>query len=110
MSDCVRYNGKTYRKEILFEKIREKPDFFTKKHDLSPADINKAVGENSDIRFSISNSNANFVKELTGKPAEIVETKVKLADKLASGYDVTIKDETGRVTTHNFDTKTQVVS
>ena len=42
-----------------------------------------------------------LVKELTGKPAEIVETKVKLADKLASGYDVTIKDENGRVTTHN---------
>ena len=36
-----------------------------------------------------------------------METKVKLADKLASGYDVTIKDETGRVTTHNFDTKSQ---
>ena len=36
-----------------------------------------------------------LVKELTGKPAEIVETKVKLADKLASGYDVTIKDENG---------------
>ena len=48
-----------------------------------------------------------LVKELTGKPAEIVETKVKLADKLASGYDVTIKDENGRVTTHNFDTKSQ---
>ena len=26
---------------------------------------------------------------------------------MASGYDVTIKDETGRVTTHNFDTKSQ---
>ena len=51
-----------------------------------------------------------LVKELTGKPAEIVETKVKLADKLASGYDVTIKDETGRVTTHNFDTKPPVLS
>ena len=49
-----------------------------------------------------------LVKELTGKPAEIVETKVKLADKLASGYDVTIKDENGRVTTHNFDTKLSI--
>lgn len=48
-----------------------------------------------------------LVKELTGQQGEIVETKVKLADKLASGYDVTIKDETGRVTTHNFDTKSQ---
>ena len=37
-----------------------------------------------------------LVKELTRQQGEIVETKVKLADKLASGYDVTIKDETGR--------------
>ena len=28
-----------------------------------------------------------LVKELTGKPAEIVETKVKLADKLAAYRD-----------------------
>ena len=55
-------------------------------------------GEPSEGKEGIVGSVAKaLVKELTGKPAEIVETKVKLADKLASGYDGTIKDENGSV-------------
>ena len=44
-------------------------------------------GEPSEGREGIVGGVAKaLVKELTGKPAEIVETKVKLADKLGSGY------------------------
>ena len=87
MSDCVKYNGKTYRKEILFEKIREKPDFFTKKHDLSPIDIKKVNGtfsnDTGDIRFSVENDPT----KLTNKEVKGYVSDLRNGKTLAETFD-----------------------
>ena len=87
MSDCVKYNGKTYRKDVLFEKIREKPDFFTKKHDLSPIDIKKVNGtfsnDNNDIRFSVEKEPA----KLTNKEVKGYVSDLRNGKTLAETFD-----------------------
>ena len=41
MSNCVVYNGKTYEKGVLFDKIKSKPEFFANKHDIANGDLDK---------------------------------------------------------------------
>ena len=89
MSYCVKYNGKTYRKDVLFEKIREKPDLFTKKHDLSPIDIKKVNGtfsnDTGDIRFSVHQN--NDPTKLTNKEVKGYVSDLRNGKTLAETFD-----------------------
>ncbi len=69
--NCLQYGNRTYRPEVLFTKIRNNPDFFIKKHNITNADIERVlkVEEQSEMSLSVLkptdfDSNGNVLPEV----------------------------------------------
>lgn len=83
MGDCFSYGGRTYRKNVLFEKIRSKADFFAKKHAITGFDVEVALGTMKDttgnVEFHFGALDTPILpKTLIAKVAKV--TKDKAAD------------------------------
>ena len=83
MGDCFSYGGRTYRKNVLFEKIRSKAEFFAKKHAITGFDVEVALGTLKDttgnVEFHFGALDTPILpKTLIAKVAKV--TKDKAAD------------------------------
>lgn len=79
---CIKYGKNTYKPNILFDKIRNNPEFFAKKHGITGADVEKVlgIGANNNIDFQIPNNEPQKPKNLM--PNSLLG---KISDELRKG-------------------------
>lgn len=46
--NCIKYRGRTYRPEVLFNKIRNNPEFYIKRHKIQLSDIKEVISRSSE--------------------------------------------------------------
>ena len=64
---CIKYGKNTYKPNILFDKIRNNPEFFAKKHGITGADVEKVLGigkSGSGIDFNFAGMGAAYAPML----------------------------------------------
>lgn len=91
MAKCIKYGKNTYKPNILFDKIRNNPEFFAKKHGITGTDVEKVLGigkSGSGIDYSFL-SESDFDADGNVKPEVLAEIQAEReqikADAVANG-------------------------
>ena len=91
MAKCLKYGKNTYKPNILFDKIRNNPEFFAKKHGITGSDVEGVLGigeSRSGIDYSFL-SESDFDADGNVKPEVLAEIQAEReqikADAVANG-------------------------
>ncbi|WP_372473219.1 hypothetical protein AB4865_10360 [Capnocytophaga sp. ARDL2] len=82
--DCLKYEGRTYRPDVLYGKIQQNPEYFVRKHNLTEAMLNSDVSNELDFHIG---SDENAVLRLRGLLGNLSkEIDADLYNELADVY------------------------